>query len=168
MRIYMIGFMGAGKTHWGKLLAKKLQLPFYDLDELIVSAEGKTVTEIFDEEGEEYFRTFERDLLHKTTEKNPAMVLSCGGGTPCYFNSIEYMNDNGVTVWMNMPFEILLGRLRLQKDKRPLLRDLDDAALQAYILKKNSDRKIYYERAKVKIDDHNIKIENILNLILHA
>lgn len=168
MRIYLIGFMGAGKTHWGKILSNKLGLPFYDLDEMVVLEEKKSIPEIFSEEGEEYFRNKEREILHQITEENEAVLLSCGGGAPCFFNNMDYMNEHGVTVWINTPFEILLGRLRLGKHKRPLLKDLSDDQLKAYIMKKNADRRMYYEQAKVKVDDHVIEIEKLIKQIMHA
>lgn len=168
MRIYLIGFMGVGKTHWGRILGNKLGLPFYDLDELIEEAEGRSVNKIFEEEGEEYFRTIEKDVLRNFSENNDSMLLSCGGGAPCFFNNIRYMNEMGVTVWINTPFEILLGRLRQGKEKRPLLKDLDDEQLKAYIARKNNDRRMYYEQAKVIVNDKVIEIEKLIKQILHA
>lgn len=168
MRIYLIGFMGVGKTHWGRILSNRLGLPFYDLDEIVVQEAGRSINEIFETEGEEYFRTKEKDVLRQFSEENDSMLLSCGGGAPCFFNNISFMNQMGVTVWLNTPFEILLGRLRQGKEKRPLLKDLDDEALKAYILKKNADRRIYYEQAKVIVDDRVIDIEKLIKQILHA
>lgn len=168
MRVYLIGFMGAGKTHWGKILSKKLELPYYDLDDLIVESEGKPITKIFEDEGEEYFRMREKEILYMISESHPDLLLSTGGGAPCYFNNIDYMNAKGVTVWLNTPFEILLGRLRQQKEKRPLLKDLDDEQLQAYIVKKSNDRRIYYNQAKLKVDDTNIKPEEFVKKIIDA
>ncbi len=167
MRIYLIGFMGVGKTHWGRLLAKKMAIPFFDLDQLIEADEKKTVTKIFEQQGEEYFRIKERNMLHQITESHQAMVLSCGGGAPCFFNNIGYMNEKGTTIWVHAPFEILLGRLRNNKDSRPLLKNLDDEQLKAYIVRKNSDRRMYYERAKVKINDQDIKLDYFIKLILN-
>ena len=168
MRIYLIGFMGVGKTHWGKILSNKLGVPFYDLDELITEQEGRSINEIFEEDGEEYFRTKERDVLREFSEENESMLLSCGGGAPCFYNNIRFMNEMGVTVWINTPPEILLGRLRQGKEKRPLLKDLSDEQLKAYIVKKNADRRMYYEQAKVTVDDHVIEIEKLIKQILHA
>lgn len=168
MRIYLIGFMGVGKTHWGKILGNKLGLPVYDLDELIEQSEGRGINQIFEEEDEEYFRTKERDILRTFSEENDSMLLSCGGGAPCFFNNIDFMNAKGVTVWINTPFEILLGRLRQGKKNRPLLKDLTDEQLKAYIVKKNADRRMYYAQAKVVVDDHVIEIEKMIKQILHA
>lgn len=167
MRIYLIGFMGAGKTHWGKVLSKKLGIPFFDLDDLIETDESKSVTEIFDQDGEEYFRMKERELLHWISDTHESMILSCGGGVPCFFNNIAYMNEMGITVWIDVPFEILLGRLRQNKDSRPLLKALDDEQLKAYIVKKSSDRRIYYEKAKIKIKEPDLKPEVFIKLIFN-
>jgi shikimate kinase len=165
MRVYLIGFMGAGKTHLGKLLSKKLGIPFFDLDDLIVNQQGRSINQIFEDEGEEFFRITERDVLRSATEANASMVLSCGGGAPCYFNNIDYMNKHGITVWLDLPSQILLGRLRQDKEKRPLLKDFNDEELRAYIIRKNADRKIYYERAKLRIKDENISINELIKLI---
>ena len=131
MRIYLIGFMGAGKTYWGRQLGQKLGIPFFDLDELIEDDAGKSVNSIFEEEGEEYFRTREKEILYMVTESHDSMVLSCGGGAPCFFNNIDYMNQKGITVWLNTPIDTLLSRLKEEKHTRPLLKGLDDEALRA-------------------------------------
>ncbi len=167
MRIYLIGFMGVGKTHWGRQISRKLNIPFFDLDEVIEQDTGKTIAEIFEQEGEEYFRMKEKEVLYLLTESHDSMVLSCGGGAPCYFNNIDYMNEKGTTVWIDTPFEILLGRLRQNKARRPLLKDLNDEQLKAYIVKKNSDRRIYYERAKIRTEDNHLQLDDFIKLILN-
>src|SRR5687767_8125439 len=111
MRIYLIGFMGSGKSHWGRLLSSKLTLPFFDLDKQIVEEEKKPIVEIFEEKGEEYFRMLEKEALYILTESHESFVMACGGGTPCYFNNIDYMNSNGTTVWLNTRLDVLFNRL---------------------------------------------------------
>src|SRR6266540_1578720 len=130
MRIFLIGFMGSGKTHWGKQVAQRLSLPFFDLDEVIVAAEQRTIPDIFSESGEEYFRGKEREVLEDLVDKNTNMVLSCGGGTPCFFNNIEFMKKYGTAVWLNTHVDVLLHRLMKQRVKRPLLKDIDDDDLK--------------------------------------
>jgi shikimate kinase len=154
--------MGAGKTHWGKILSNRLELPFYDLDELIVQQEERSVAQIFETSGEAYFREKEKKLLHEFSETHDSMLLSCGGGAPAFFDNMNYMNQMGVTVWLNTPFEILLGRLRQGKEKRPLLKHLTDEELKNYITKTNSDRRMYYEQAKITVDEHIIDIEKLI------
>lgn len=87
--------MGCGKTHWGNLLSQKLNLPFFDLDQKIVEHDGRSVSEIFKKEGEEYFRLLEKDVLHLLTENHDSFVMACGGGTPCFYNNIDYLKKKG-------------------------------------------------------------------------
>ncbi|RYY54354.1 MAG: shikimate kinase [Chitinophagaceae bacterium] len=168
MKIYLNGFMGAGKTHWGRQLGKRLQIPFFDLDEQVVNSEGKSINEIFAAEGEEGFRMKEKEVLHLITESHDSFIMACGGGSPCYFNNIEFMNDRGLTIWINTPTTVLFERLVKERDHRPLLRSLDDQQLKAFIQKKISDRKIYYQQCQVIIDDENITPEQFIETIFHA
>jgi len=168
LKIFLIGFMGSGKTHWGRLLSQKLSLPFFDLDEQVVNEENKTITEIFAQEGEEYFRLKEKEVLHIITESHSTFVMSCGGGAPCYFNNIEYMNKAGTTVWINASINTLFKRLLKEKEQRPLLRELSDDQLKMFIKKKFSDRKIYYEQADMIVEDENITLDHFIEKIFHA
>ncbi|HEX2628350.1 MAG TPA: shikimate kinase [Chitinophagaceae bacterium] len=168
MRVFLIGFMGSGKTHWARLLSQKLNIPFFDLDEQVVSQEGKAINEIFAEKGEEYFRLLEKDTLHIITESHESFVMATGGGTPCYFNNVEYMNQSGTTVWINTPLETLYTRLLKQRSARPLLKDLADDQLKGFIIKKYSDRKIYYEQADVVMDEEPVLLDSLIEKIFHA
>lgn len=169
MRIFLIGFMGSGKTHWGKQLATKLKIPFFDLDEAIVQNEGKAVKDIFADCGEEYFRMLEKQTLESLIDDNESMVLSCGGGTPCFFNNIETMKKYGVVVWLNTHAEILLQRLMKEKSSRPLLKNIADADMKAYIIRKLNERRMYYEQADVVLDNENsITMNEFIQTILHA
>src|ERR1051325_410673 len=157
MKIFLIGFMGSGKTYWGRLLSQKLSIPFFDLDEQVAEQAGKSIVDIFATEGEEYFRTLEKDVLYEITEKNESFVMACGGGSPCYFNNIDYMSQAGTTVWINTDFETLLKRLIGEKDNRPLIKGLSDDQLRIYITRKFADRKIYYEQAELVIDEEPVR-----------
>lgn len=168
MKIFLIGFMGSGKTYWGSLLSKKLGIRFFDLDEQVAEHAGKSIPEIFASEGEEQFRLMEKDALHIITESQDSFVMACGGGSPCYFNNIEYMNSAGTTVWINTPIDILHSRLLLEKDKRPLIRDLSDEQLKGFIIKKFSDRRIYYEQADVILDEEPVELDKLIEKIFHA
>ena len=168
MKIFLIGFMGSGKTFWGKKLSEKLGLPFFDLDEQVEAQEGKTINEIFAQEGEEYFRLHEKDTLHIITESHDSFVMSTGGGTPCYFKNIDYMNKSGTTLWINTSIDLLFERLMKEKEERPLLKNMQDDQLKRFIIKKYSDSKIYYEQASVIIDDANNSMEEILEKVFHA
>jgi shikimate kinase len=168
MKIYLIGFMGSGKSYLGQQLSQKLNIPFFDLDEYIVQHEHKSINEVFAEEGEEYFRLLEKQLLQEITESNESFVMACGGGTPCFFNNIDYMNQAGTTVWINTSFDTLFNRLMAEKDKRPLIRELTDEQLKGYIVKKFSDRKIYYEQAEVIVDEEPVELEQLVHKIFYA
>lgn len=168
MKVFLIGFMGSGKTHLGKIISNKLSIPFFDLDDLIVSREKKSITEIFASEGEEYFRHLEKDTLYLTTEKNENFVMACGGGTPCYFNNIDFMNREGATVWLNTSPDVLFERLLHEKNHRPLIKDLSDDQLKSYIIKKFADRKIFYEQAGIVVNDEPVNIESLLQRIFYV
>ena len=168
MKIFLIGFMGSGKTHWGRLLGSTLNLPFFDLDEQIVSHEGKTIAEIFAENGEEYFRELEKNTLHLLTESHDSFVMASGGGTPCYFNNIEYMKDTGTVVWINTATDELHKRLLGEKEKRPLIKDLSDDQLRGFILKKYADRRIYYQQADITVDEQPVELDKLIQKIFHA
>lgn len=169
MRIFLIGFMGSGKTHWGKQLAERLQLSFYDLDEVIVQSEQMNIPEIFAAKGEEYFRNREKEMLEKLVDENPSMVVSCGGGTPCFFNNIEFMKKYGTVVWLNTAVDVLLQRLMKERNERPLLKDISDEDLRHYILRKLNERRIYYEQADVVIDREDaFSMNDFIQTVLHA
>lgn len=159
--------MGCGKTHWGKLIGQKLNIPFFDLDEEIVSSEGKSINDIFAEQGEEYFRLKEKEVLYMITENHESFVMASGGGTPCFYNNIDYMNKSGTTVWFNCSVDCLFKRLVNEKEKRPLIRNLTDEQLKAYIMKKYADRKIFYQQASIIINDEEISSEKLIDAIFH-
>ncbi len=168
MKIFLIGFMGSGKTYWGRQLSEKLNIPFFDLDEQVSSYEGCAISEIFETKGEEYFRMLEKDTLHNITESNNTFVMACGGGTPCYFNNIEFMNQSGTTVWINTPVDTLLQRLVGEKEDRPLIKPLTAEQLKAFITKKFADRRIYYEQADAILDEEPVQLERIMEIVFHA
>lgn len=166
MKIFLIGFMGSGKTHWGRLLSAKLQLPFSDLDTVIVEKEKKTVSDIFSEKGEEYFRYQEKKVLEEIVREQESFILSCGGGTPCFFNNIEFMKRNGKVVWLNTAVDVLQQRLLKERMSRPLIREIGDAELRRYITRKLSERKMYYEQADVMVNEESVTLEQLILLLL--
>ncbi len=168
MKVFLIGFMGSGKSHWGRLLSEKLGIRFFDLDEQVVEQAGKPVTEIFASAGEEAFRQLEKEVLHIITESHDSFIMATGGGTPCYFNNIDYMNDAGTTVWINTSPDVLFDRLVKQKDKRPLIRDIPDTQLQHFIAKKMADRRIYYEQAQLEVAEEPVELDSLIEKIFHA
>jgi shikimate kinase len=168
MKIFLIGFMGCGKTHWAKILSEKLHIPFFDLDEKIVEQKGKSISGIFETEGEEHFRLLEKDILHLLTESHESFVMATGGGTPCFFNNIDYLKKKGTVVWINCSTDCLYNRLIKEKEKRPLIKNIPDDELKSYIIKKYSSRKIFYQQANVILPEEVITVENLVNRIFHA
>lgn len=168
MKIFLIGFMGSGKTYWGRQLSHKLGIPFFDLDEQVASHAGQPIPDIFAREGEEHFRLLEKETLYIITESHESFVMACGGGTPCFFNNIEYMNNAGTTVWINPGAELLFERLVKERPGRPLIKDLTDDQLKSFISRKYADRKIYYEQATLKFEEDPLMIEKLVESIFHA
>lgn len=165
--IFLIGFMGSGKTYWAKQLGQKLQIPYFDLDEQIEESEGATIAQIFAQQGEEAFRQKEKEALHLLAETHETFVMATGGGTPCFFNNIDYMNKVGTTVWINPSIESLHKRLLKEKTSRPLLKGLDDDGLKAFIIRKLGDRKIFYQQAKEILFEEDLNIDTFLEKLFH-
>jgi len=150
-RIILIGYMGAGKTTVGKALSKELGVPFYDLDWYIESRRRKTVPQIFAEVGEEGFRQIEHNMLHEVAEFED-VIISCGGGTPCFFDNIDYMNQQGQVVYLRCEPEVLRGHLLMGKTERPLLKDKSPEELLGFIQQQLQQREPYYTKAAYTLD----------------
>jgi shikimate kinase len=148
---FVIGFMGCGKSYWGKKWAEAYNLSFYETDELIEAAEGKTITEIFETYGETYFRKKEREILELVTPKNHC-IISVGGGTPCFFNNMQLMNNSGTTIYLKASPGLLAQRLLTEKAKRPLIQNITDAALESFIAEKLAAREPFYNQAAIVLD----------------
>ena len=138
-----------------------MRLPFFDLDDVIVQQEKKTVTDIFLEKGEEHFRMLEKELLHHLTNTHEDVIISCGGGTPCFFGNIDYMKSQGKVIWLNTSADTLIARLLKEKAHRPLLKDIPDEDMKAFIIKKLHDRKLYYEQAHLSLPEETLSLEQI-------
>lgn len=150
-RIFIIGYMGAGKTTVGKALAKELNIEFYDLDWYIEARMRKTVKQIFDEQGEEGFRRIEKNMLHEVGEFEN-VIVSCGGGTPCFFDNMEFMNQQGGTVYLKATPEVLYGHLKMGKTVRPLLLNKTQEEVQVFIKEQLQKRESFYKKAKHTLD----------------
>ena len=164
MKLFLIGMMGSGKTYWAEKLKRKLKIPAYDLDALVEMMEEKTVAEIFEEDGEEYFRKTEARMLRLFSEKKQ-FILSCGGGTPCYHDNMKWMNKHGITLWLDEPVETLAKRLSKGKSHRPLIRNLDEADLKEFLNKKLEERATFYNEAAYRLNEEELN-ENAFTKIL--
>lgn len=147
IRVILIGYMGAGKTTVGKALAKDLGVTFYDLDWYIETRMRRTVKQLFDERGEEGFRRLERNMLHEVAEFEN-VVISCGGGTPCFFDNMEYMNQQGQTVYLKASPETLFQHLHMGRGVRPRLLGKTDQEIMDFIRREVPEREHYYLQAR--------------------
>ena len=150
-RIILIGYMGAGKTTIGKALSKELGIIFYDLDWYIESRMRKTVSEIFAERGEEGFRKIEYNMLHEVAEFED-VIISCGGGTPCFFDNMDYMNQQGQVVYLKAEPEVLYKHLQMAKVERPLLKGKSKEELLTFIKEQLEKREPFYTKARYTLD----------------
>ena len=146
MNIFLVGFMGRGKTYWGRIWAEKNGLTFYDLDEILEKEYGKAITDIFEKEGEEKFRQLERDHLRRFKNKNN-FVLACGGGTPCFSDNMELMKSQGKVVYLKAEPDILLKQVMSETEKRPVIKKVDPSELLLFIQNKLEERELYYSMA---------------------
>lgn len=167
MRIFLIGFMGSGKTTWGKWISEKTDLPFLDLDEIIENRANLKINDIFDTKGEAYFRKLEAVCLRELHEKKD-FILACGGGTPCYYDNMMVMNSLGITVWLNTPKQVMATRLLEEAGHRPLIRSLSPSGLQEYIDDKLEERLQFYQQATLIVDPTQITPDELIHQIEHA
>jgi shikimate kinase len=155
MLIYLNGFMGSGKTYLGKLWADANNLHFVDLDKLIEQAEQKTISEIFELYGEQYFRQAEQKTLHATSQfKNT--IIACGGGTACFYNNLDWMKQRGFTVFLQQDIEAIYQHVLPQKNSRPLLAKLNDADLLSFLQNKYAERLPFYKECQLILSKENL------------
>ena len=164
MLIYLIGFMGSGKTTTGKKLARKLAYDFIDIDALIESETKISISNFFEEFGEEKFRLIEQQEIKKTFKlKNT--VISTGGGAPCFFNNMDEINKNGISIYLKADIPLIVSRLKNGKDQRPLVKNKDKEELKKYISELLSKRELFYNSAKLVVDAKSLNIEKLGTLI---
>jgi len=162
--VYLIGFMGSGKSTAGKKLASSLGWEFVDLDKKIEEITQLTIQEIFAEKGEDYFRNLESEMLQSLNSQSDT-VVSAGGGTPCFGDNMDFMLDTGVTIYLKLTPGQLRSRLAGSKQERPLLKGLDDEAILEFIKERLSLREKWYSRAEFIVDGFDPDIKYLQNLI---
>ena len=156
--IFLIGYMGCGKTTLGEELARQMGLRYIDLDDYIEDRQGMTITEIFKEMGEGHFRKLEGEALCDVAAMTD-VIVGCGGGTPCHGDNMALMNRSGVTVWLTTSPERITARLLLpdQKAKRPKVASLPDEAVLSLVEKELEARTPYYAQAQLQFDSTDIE-----------
>ena len=140
--------MGSGKTFWGEKLAHLLDYPFLDMDDLIEDQAQMSISDIFAKEGEDGFRLREQKALHDTV-KDDHSVIACGGGTPCFFDNMDWMKAHGLTIYLQVPVEILVMHLLPGREHRPLIAAFSEDELPKFIAKKLSGREPIYQQAQL-------------------
>lgn len=165
--VFLLGFMGSGKTHWGKRLAEHLDWSFTDLDQYIEQQENMSVASLFENHGEAGFRRIERYYLNNfAIHRN--LVLSCGGGTPCFLDNMDWMLRQGFTVYIEASPEFLKKRLEEDTKHRPLLNGLEGEPLLEFITAKLEERKPCYQRAHLTVDAESATEPTLLPQIQQA
>ena len=165
-KIILLGYMGSGKSTVGKLLSKSIGYNSLDLDKVIETAQGLSVSKIFEKHGELYFRKLEHQILKEILRTEDGAIISLGGGTPCYSNNMELFKDkNIITIYLSCSVDELFARLNFNKSKRPLIASMSDAELKEYIAKHLFERSVFYNQAQIKINCSGKTRENIVDEI---
>ncbi len=166
-RIFLVGFMGSGKTTIGKRLAHRLELEFVDIDNAIEQQFGMSVTDVFNKHGETMFRHAESAILREVSLKND-VIISTGGGTPCYGNNMEFMLQSGLVVYLWLPSGALISRLTVSKKERPLIAGFDNIEdLSQFVEQKLKERQPYYQQAHITVDALNYNLVSLLEGMIH-
>ena len=163
MKIYLIGMPGSGKSTLGRELAKAFSSKFIDLDQEIEEGAGKSIKKIFKEEGEDFFRKTESDLLKNYSKSKDDFVMSTGGGAPCYHHGINIMNETGFSIYLKISKQELFQRLSGEKESRPLLAKSE--SLESTIQNLLSERGAIYDQAKVILESDDISLQDLEDAI---
>ena len=168
MLVFIIGYMGAGKSTVGKRLATKLDMPFVDLDDAFEERYRYSIPRFFEHFGEEKFRELEHACLRSVIAEHVHAVISTGGGTPCHYDNMALMNDAGLTVYLEMRPSSLARRLADAKRLRPLIRDLKHGDMQGYVSRQLSEREDFYLKAKLRVKGENLDLDALVAAVRSA
>jgi shikimate kinase len=162
--LYLIGMMGSGKSYWAKQLATATKRKWMDLDTVIEQTAGKTISDIFATEGEAAFRLLEQKVLEQTASDKD-LIVATGGGAPCFFDNIDWMNAHGVTVFIDEPIEVLVHRLQKEKAHRPLVSNTSDHELYVSLTERLASRIHFYQKAQHSVIGSQATIEDFIKLL---
>ena len=163
-KVFLIGYMGVGKTSLGKRLANALDLPFFDLDKEIVLTESRPIKDIFSKMGELHFREVETRILKDFCNRKKSFVLSTGGGAAVSAGNVNAMKDSGIVVWLDMPVDKILSRLA-QGEERPLLEGIEETERKEFVQDHLAERLPHYQKADIRFDSTNVNAEKLENLV---
>tara|TARA_B110000967_G_scaffold3056_1_gene3142 strand:+ start:63 stop:578 length:516 start_codon:yes stop_codon:yes gene_type:complete len=162
MKIVLLGYMASGKSTIGREISKKLDMKFIDLDDYISKREKSSISEIFKVEGEIYFRRIESFYLSEILNSKDSIILSLGGGTPCYSNNMELiLNSEASSIYIKASIKTLVTRLTSEKNKRPLVAELENDKLTEFVAKHLFERRFFYEQASITVITEDKSIEEI-------
>lgn len=167
MRVYLIGYMGSGKTTTSKRLASVLGLPCYDLDQLFEEQYKIDIPHFFERYDESLFRKLESQLLKDTLQLDQA-IIATGGGTPCFYDNMQWMNEHGLTVYIQMQAESVFHRLKSSKRKRPLVAQKTDEELNEFIREHMRQRNIFYSQAHVIVKGESLDVKGLTEKIIQT
>lgn len=166
MIISLIGYMGSGKSHISKILSEKINFKIIDTDKEISLRNKMSISEIFQKKGELYFRKQERQLLEEIFATNNQLILSLGGGTPAYYNNMDFINERSVSIYLQARIDTLVSRLLKQKNKRPIIAHIPNTELPEFIAKHLFERNIFYNKCQFKISTDEKEPESIVDEII--
>ena len=166
-RYFLVGMPASGKSSVGRLLAKQLRLKFDDLDDIIVANQGMPISDIFELKGESYFRELEKECLYKYIEHEDNYILATGGGAPCFFDNMEFMNKHGITIFLDVEIEDLYQKLLIKGTrKRPLLKGKSPKQLRQELFDKYEHRKTFYSKSRIclkqRFSDKNDRVNQVI------
>lgn len=150
MTIFVIGYMASGKTTFGRALARRMGCDFYDLDFYIEQRFRRPISRIFAEEGEERFRQIEANMLRELGDFED-IVVACGGGTPCFHENMDYMQERGLTVWLDSTPDCITRRLIINNSRRPLMAGKSEEEIASAVTEGLRSRHPFYSQAKIRI-----------------
>lgn len=167
LKIILLGLPGSGKSTFGRMVARKLNFAFVDLDQVIEAETGKKIREIFQEEGEGKFRELESYHLEKVLNGVEGFVLATGGGTPCFNDNMDLINRNGISVYLDVSLEEIFRRLHKDEGgKRPLFAGLDEGEMILKLKNLLADREYYYNQAKIKLSGDDVSTEHLISELI--
>lgn len=163
-RVYLIGYMGSGKSTMGRWIAEAINWSFIDLDHYIENKYHKTIPQIFEEEGELRFRELEALCLNEVSEIEN-VIIGAGGGTPCFYNNMEVMNNTGLSIYLHLTPQVVYDRLMGSKNKRPLIEGKSGEELLQFITEKLEERELYYNKAQVIAEGATWTVDDFIKVI---
>lgn len=165
-KLFLIGMMGSGKSYWAQKIAAATNYNWMDLDVEIEKENGTSIKEIFETEGENTFRLMEQKALYQLA-KHSNIIIATGGGAPCFFDNIDWMNAHGITVFIDEPIEVLVTRLQKEKAHRPLVSNTSDNELYVSLTERLASRIDFYKKAQHTIIGSQATVEDFIKLINH-